>query len=69
MEKIEFGKMINTMRNLNGMTIEELCSEAEIVPSQLYYLESGTRNVGLVTISRVLRVLGIDLLDLVKKAM
>lgn len=62
------GTVINTIRNSKGLTIEELCAQADIVPSQLYYLESGKRNVGLETIDKVIQALGADLSDLLFKA-
>jgi Helix-turn-helix. len=50
------------------MTIEELCSKAGIAPSQLYYLESGKRNIGIETLNRVLNALGADLVEIIEEA-
>lgn len=67
MSEKEIGKIVVTLRHEQGLTIEELANKANVSRSQLYYLETGKRNITFRTVNKVVNALGYDILKPLKK--
>ncbi len=63
----DIGQIVESLRLEQGLTIEELSNKANISRSQLYYLETGKRNVTFKTINKVTTALGYDIIKLLQE--
>lgn len=62
----EIGKNIHHVRKMKNISVEQLALDADIDKRQLYRIENGEHQAGIITIIKISKVLDMDMNDLVK---